>query len=70
MTLEYLMDEVYVQGEIVLKKIVDDEIEVLYRTNTELTYTADIEPFVNMEVSYIYVNGIGELCIELRDEED
>ncbi len=72
MTIRDLMEEIEVQGPVQIKRLKGDDIDVVYDTD-DIRYYSDskhLEPYLDKEILYMYVNSIPTLCIEYREEED
>ena len=68
-TIMDLIDQVEVQGLVQIKRVNGDDIDVVYESEDGLYQTKKkISPFLNKEISYMYVNSIPALCIEYREE--
>lgn len=70
-TIQDLINQVEIQGPVQIKRINGDDIDVVFDTE-DFRYESvnKIEPFLNKEVRYIYVNSIPTLCIEYEEEEE
>lgn len=69
MTIRDLILETEVQGLVHIKRITDDDVEVVYESEDGLTNCEDLEPFMDKEIAYMYVNVVPALCIEYREED-
>ena len=69
MTIKDLIFETEVQGLVHIKKIADDDVEVVYESEDGLINREDLEPFMDKEIAYMYVNAVPALCIEYREED-
>ena len=68
-TIGDLMNNVAVQGATVVNKIEKDYVIPVYEGMYGLNITEGIEPYLNKEIEYLYVDMAGNLCIEYREEE-
>ena len=67
-TIRDLIGYVEVQGGVQIKRICGDDIDVVYETEDGLWENPKIEPYLDKEIIYMYVNSIPMLCIEYREE--
>lgn len=68
-TIGDLMNNVDVQGYTIVNKIEKDDVVTVYEGVDGLNVTEGIEPYLDKEMAYLYVDMSGALCIEYREEE-
>ena len=68
MTIRDLVFETEVQGLVHIKRITDDDVEVVYESEDGLANRDELEPYMDKEIAYMYVNVVPALCIEYREE--
>ena len=67
MTIRDLLDQVNIEGAVQIKETQDDDIVVVYETDDiRFEDNRKIKRYLNREITYMYVNSIPTLCIEIK----
>lgn len=67
MTIRDLLDQVNIEGAVQIKETRDDDIVVVYETDDiRFEDNRKIKRYLNREITYMYVNSMPTLCIEIK----